>query len=248
VSDVASTAHFYQKFFGAKQIKFKNRSDALVTEKSFIFFNTVDSTPSTNEGSSLWHIGWSGVNGPEEYNWRVKEGIEVHSPVTALGNDHWMYFWGPNNEVVEVFTANKNNNFEHIHLLATDVDKTMEWFETYLGLAPVNSVSQPWQNGLFKWNHLWVGNINIYVFGKPVEKREWYPENFKSTQGTAIDHIGFSFKNISSVYEKMKGLEIVKEIETDLTYEVKSFFVNGPDGLLIEILEDHTHPDDIGTN
>lgn len=245
--NVNSTIEYYQKYFGAKPIKYRGKSDALFTEKSFFLIDKVDSPPPTNEGSSLWHIGWSGVDGPSEFDWRVKEGINVHSPVTPLADNHWMYFWGPNNEVIEIFTGNKNHTFEHLHLLATDVNITMEWFKEHLGLSPVNEKAQQWPNGLFKWNHLLTDNINIYVYGKPVEERSWFPKEFKPTEGTAIDHIGFSFKNIVPVFEKMKasGVEIVMEIKKDPLHGLKSFFVRAPNQLLVEIVEEKPIPEGI---
>lgn len=238
VVDMVSTLNFYQKYFLAKQVKYRGMSDALLLEKSFILLSSVDEIPLTNEGSSLWHIGWSGVDGTDEFNWRVKEGIKVHTEVTPLGSDHWMYFWGPSNEVIEVFTGNKNYGFEHVHLLSSDVDATMEWFRKYLGLVPENSRAVAWNGDLFKWNHLWVGDVNIFVYGKPIQDRHWFPDSFKPTAGSAIDHIGFSVANIDLVYEKMKADQLdVEDVRTDLLHGVRSFFVGGPDGLLIEIVQ-----------
>lgn len=247
VIDRDATIAYYQKYFGAKPVKYRNRSDALFTEKSFLLLDLVDVTPPTHLGSSLWHIGWSGVDGQSEFDWRVKEGIAVHTPINPLGDNHWMYFLGPNKELIEIFTGNKNHTFEHIHLLASDVDKTMNWFSEHLGLKPVNEEAQPWDNGLFKWNHLLVGNINIYAYGKPVEERSWFPSEFKPSDGTAFDHIGFSFENIDPVFEQMKsaGIEIVQVIKIDAMHGLKSFFVRGPDKLLIEIVEEKPIPEGI---
>lgn len=248
VIDIDVTIAYYQKYFGAKRVNYRDRTDALFTERSFLLLDHVDVAPPTHVGSSLWHIGWSGVDGHSEFDWRVKEGIEVHTPINPLGNSHWMYFLGPNKEVVEIFTGNKNHRFEHIHLLATNVDDTMEWFKSHLGLNPENEVAQPWGNGLFKWNKLLVNNINIMVNGKPETERTWYPnEGFKPTDGTAFDHIGFSFENIEPLFEQMKsnGVEIVKDIKIDPVYGLKSFFVRAPDFLLVEIVEEKPIPEGI---
>lgn len=247
VLDKAATIAFYQKFFGAKYVKYRNRADALLTEKSFLLMDVVNETPPTNIGTSLWHIGWSGVDGQSEFDWRVKEGIEVHTPVTPLREDHWMYFHGPNKELLEVFTGNKNHTFEHIHLFATNVDETMAWFKENLGLSPVFQKAEPWANGLFKWNYMLVDNINIYVYGKPNSDRPWWPQEFKKTEGTALDHIAFSFREIESVYDTMKsdGVEIIAHIKTDETHGIKSFFIRGPNRLLIEIVEEKPIPDGI---
>lgn len=247
VTDRDTTIAYYQKYFGAKHVKYRNRTDALFTEKSFLLLNLVDTTPPTHTGSSLWHIGWAGVDGHYEFDWRVKEGIEVHTTINSLDDSHWMYFFGPNKEVVEVFTGNKNHTFEHIHLLASDVDETMDWFKLHLGLTPENESAQSWGNGLFKWNILHVDNINIMVNGRPNLERSWFPAKFKPTDGTAFDHIGFSFENIEPIFEQMKSTEvkIVQAIKIDPVNNLKSFFVRGPDGLLIEIVEEKPIPESI---
>ena len=243
VIDRDSTIAYYQKYFSATRVKYRDQVDALFTEKSFLLMNLVDTAPSTHLGSSLWHIGWSGVDGQSEFDWRVKEGIAVHTPITPFRDDFWMYFFGPNKEVVEVYTGNKNHRFEHIHLLSSNVDKTMNWFESHLGLIPENEEAKQWANNRlkWKWNLLLVGNININVFGKPVQEESWWPkEEFKSTDGSAIDHIGFSFENIEPIIEKMRsaGVVIVRDIKIDPVHGLKSFYVRGPDSLLVEIVEE----------
>ena len=200
VTDRDRTIAYYQKYFGATQIKYRERVDALFTEKSFLLMNLVDTAPSTHLGSSLWHIGWSGVDGQSEFDWRVNEGIAVHTNITPLGDNFWMYFLGPEKEVIEVYTGNKNHRFEHIHLLSTGVDKTMNWFKSHLGLIPVYQEAKHWQNNKlrWKWNLLTINNINIIVFGEPIQEEAWWPkEKIKPTDGSAIDHIGFHLKILS---------------------------------------------------
>ncbi|MEH1009538.1 VOC family protein [Winogradskyella sp. ECml5-4] len=250
VTDRDSTIAYYQKYFGATQIKYRERVDALFTEKSFLLMNLVDTAPSTHLGSSLWHIGWSGVDGQSEFDWRVNEGIAVHTNITPLGDNFWMYFLGPEKEVIEVYTGNKNHRFEHIHLLSSDVDKTMNWFESNLGFLPVYKEAKQWQNNelRWKWNLLTVNNINIIVFGKPVEEESWRTnEEIKPTDGSSIDHIGFSTENIEFLMNKMKsdGLDIVHNIKIDSIHGMKSFFVRGPDSLLVEIVEEKPIPEGI---
>ncbi|WP_273276741.1 VOC family protein [Maribacter polysiphoniae] len=240
VTNVDSTLLFYEKYFSAKRVRYNGNIDALFADDLFLLLNLVKEPPSTNQGTGLWHIGWSGEDAQLEMDWRVKEGIEVHTPVTALDDDHFMYFFGPNKEMVEVYTGKKGHAFEHIHLLASDVDKTMRWFSSNLGLDPVykKAVNNP--RG-FKWNYITLDTIDIVVFGKPDGKEAWWPEeSLKSTEGCALDHIGFSFGNIESIYKELKsgGAIIVQDIKLNPDYNHKSFLVQGPDGLLVEIVEE----------
>ena len=248
VLDIDQTIAHYQKFYGANPIKYANRADALFTERSFVLLNKVNKLPTSNLGTSLWHIGWSGVDGISEFEWRVREGIKVHTPINPLKEDHWMYFYGPNQEVVEIFTGNRNHRFEHIHLLAADVDVTVNWFKENIGVQADYEVAQPWSNNLFKWNKMHIDNINIMVNGKPEQERDWYPSNgFQKTDDTSINHLGFSFRAIEPVFQKMKanGVEVVKEIAVDTQYGFKSFFVRNPDKVLVEIVEEKPIPNGI---
>lgn len=247
-TDLKKSISYYQKFYGAIPIRYRNREEVLLTERSFLFFNKVGEEPVSHEGSSLWHIGWSGVDGPSEYNWRVKEGAEVHTPINPLKDDHWMYFYGPNKEVVELFTGNKNHRFEHIHLLAKDVDGTTQWFKDNLGLIADFEEAQPWPNNLFKWNKLYIDNVNIMINGRPEQERTWYPNNgFIKTDGSSIDHIAFSCNNIESMFKHINGLgtEIVQNIAADERFGFQHFYIRNPDGLLIEVVEERPIPQGI---
>jgi len=247
VKNVEDTLSHYEKYYGATRLNYRNSNPALFSERSFFFLNELGKTPKTHEGSSLWHIGWSGVDGASEFNWRVKEGLEVHTPINPLKEDHWMYFFGPNKEVVEIFTGNKNHRFEHIHLLATDVDVTAQWFNENFGTHADYNKAQPWPNNLFKWNKLHIDNINIMINGKPSEARTWFPNEFIKTDGTAIDHIAFSFTSLDKAFENIKslGTEIVQSIEIDEEYGYRHFYVRSPDGLLVEVIEEKPVPEGI---
>ena len=253
VTDPAATIAFYEKFFGANRVRYRDLSDALFTEKSFILLSRVSEPPPSNLGSTLWHIGWAGVDGQSEFDWRTAEGIGVQTPITPLGQNFYMYFWGPDREVIEVYTGSRNHRFEHVHLLATDVDATIRWFVDNLGLAP-RGPTRPYRSAGVFINTIRVDNVNLIVFGKPaadVPRPAWLPEevgdDFTPTEGSAIDHVGFSVQDLRPVYNRIvaNGVEIVRPVATSEEYGLTSFFVAGPDGLLVEIVEEKPVPEGI---
>jgi catechol 2,3-dioxygenase-like lactoylglutathione lyase family enzyme len=63
----------------------------------------------------------------------------------------------------------------------------------------------------------------------------------------AIDHIAFSYRDIEPVFGRMKkaGVTIAEPIAEREEFGIKSFFVLGPDGLLIEIVEAKPVPEGI---
>ncbi|MBT5707852.1 MAG: hypothetical protein HOI66_16175 [Verrucomicrobia bacterium] len=260
VTNTLDTLEFYTKYFGANRVNFRDQIDALFTEKSFILLTEVPSSPKSHLDTCLWHIGWAGVDGPSEFRWRKEEGAKIHTPLTQLGNEYYMYFQGPNEEVVEVYTGSRNHRFDHLHLLASDVNKTIHWFLDTLHLKTNRrTVSQPSKDldpnsmrGIWI-NSIQVDNVNLVVFGKPRPGTSpfWAPkelqEEFAPTEGSAIDHIAFSFRSIEPEFNRMQqqGVVIKEEISVDPSTGLKHFLVLAPDNLLVEIVEARPIPEGI---
>jgi catechol 2,3-dioxygenase-like lactoylglutathione lyase family enzyme len=250
---------FYEKFFGAIRVNYRRKTQELFTERSFILMDQVTSAPRTNDGTALWHIGCAGVDGGSEFAWRVSEGIDVHTPLTRPvlpGIDNKvdvMYFNGPDKELVEVSTAGRHHRFDHVHLLASDVNATTDWFNRHLGLTANNPEAVDFFGIMM--NSIQVDNVNIVIFGRTVPDRDnqfaakelWPKEGFRPTESSAVDHIAFSFSSLEAVLRRMRsaGVQIVAEPAKDARYGHKSFSVRGPDQILIEIVEDRPLPEGI---
>lgn len=247
VTDPAATMAFYKKHLGAIQVKYKGKTDALFTERSYILMNKVDRPPRNEPTTSLMHIGWAGVDGPNEFKWLEKEGVEFQTPVTALRDNFYMYFWGPDRELVEIYTGSKNHRFEHTHLWATDPNVTANWFLDNLGIQGARQDRPKPVTGL--WTRFCRSdNVNVIIFGLPDKGSARWPagmtDEFEPTKGHVIDHLAYSFRDIKPVFERMKsnGVEIVEEI-TRKKDGHDSFFVMAPDKLLIEIVQAKPIPD-----
>ncbi len=252
VTDPRATIAFYQKFFGATEVRYRGVSDGLFTERSFILLTRVATPALTNLGTTLWHIGWAGVDGESEFAWRTGEGIQVQSPLTPLGRSHYMYFWGPDREVIEVYTGSRNHRFEHVHLLASDLAATLRWFQVHFGLAP----RLPAESNLagVPMNLLRIDNVNLYVFERPragAPRPAWFPsevgDSFPPTEGRTIDHIAFAVEDLAPLFRQMRraGAAIVRPPARSREYGFSSFAVRGPDGLLVEIVEEAPVPDGV---
>jgi catechol 2,3-dioxygenase-like lactoylglutathione lyase family enzyme len=253
VVDPQASQTYYEKFFGALPIQYRDLSDALFVERSFLLLNRVDQPARDNFGTTLWHIGWAGVDGHSEFEWRVRDGIEVQTPITPLGNQFYMYFWGPDRELVEVYTGSRNHRFEHVHLLATDLEATLDWFSRYLGVRPARG-SRPLSGTSMLINTIRIDNVNLIIFevpGDPAERVGILPDSigphFAPTEGRAMDHVAFSYPHIAPELDRMRaaGVQVVRPITTDPETGLTSFFVRGPDNLLVEIVEERPIPDGI---
>lgn len=260
VTDPEQSSAYYQKFFSAVPLKFRGVADAVFTDRSYIIFNKVDKPAPENEGTALWHIGWGGIDGPSEHKWRTEQGIKWAVDLTPVGGDfaHFMYAAGPDKEEVEIWTGTPNQRFNHVHLLAKDPNVTRDWYIDNLGamgdkkyipnpgpLPKDVSFDSDVQTVFTKvWNTTAVlDGVMFNIFSKPDETSFWYNgkpiKEFQKSDGHAINHIAFSYPDIQPVFDRMKknGVEIVKEISWNDELKIKSFFVRGPDKVLIEILE-----------
>lgn len=258
VKSAEESIKFYTKFFGGLEIKFHDKSPAIFTERSFILFTEVTEPPRTGPVTALSHIGWATTDGPATFEWLKKQGAEFQTEIGRLGADYGMYIFGPDRELVEVWTGSKNHRFDHVHLWATDAEVMFKWFEEHLGFAgrlmPKRNFQHPENIMAIRMSFMMVDNVNMVIFERPEFESVWFPgsnyktedapEKFEPTKGYVIDHLAFSYPDIDPVFKRMKesGVEIVEEIATRPEGHT-SFFVLAPDDILIEIVKARPIPD-----
>jgi catechol 2,3-dioxygenase-like lactoylglutathione lyase family enzyme len=259
VTDVDRTRQFYRRVFGAVPIKFRGTADALLTERSFILLNEVAEPPPHELRSGIWHIGWGGVDVASEYEWWQGRDVDIHTPLSPLpGRDnYYFYINGPDKELVEINTMG-HHRFAHVHLFADDVNATTDWYAQHLGLRPQRARVPKPAGDMSTLAGIWMNvfradNVTLIVFGKPDvdPSPPWWPDEplreIVPTEGRAIDHISFSYRQLEPVYERMKqsGARIVQPIKLQPELKLKSFFVLAPDDVLVEIVEARPLPEGV---
>lgn len=250
VTDPKKSIAFYRRVFGAVPVKYRGH-DALFTERSFLLLNKVDKAPESKLNTGIWHIGWGGVDVKNEYEWWKNHDVDIHTPLSPLpGKDnYYMYISGPDKELIEINTMG-HHRFAHVHFLCTDVNTSAEWYAKHLGLKPSRGHVDKPKGDMSTLASIWINtiqcdNVIMIFFGKPdvTPSPPWWPEeplkDIQPTKGRPIDHIGFSYENITPAYERMKaaGVEIVTPLATDEKTKTKSFQVLAPDKVLVEIVE-----------
>ena len=251
-TDSERSRQFYQRVFGAQPVRFGDRVEALFTGRGFILLSEVDDVPKDLERTVVRHIGWAGIDGPNEYEWWTSEGLDVHTPLTELGENWFFYFWGPDREIIEVYTGDKNHWFNHVHLWAEDVSASSEWFEQHLGQVFTNGARRPRPaEPDRRWSNAFRVDGVSFVF---IYKDHYYADSeprlpvgrtLEPSEGSPVDHVSFSYEDINPVFDRLQadGVEIVKPITHNEEFGFRSFFVNGPDGLLVEIVEAKPMPE-----
>src|SRR5262249_31400556 len=156
-------------------------------------------------------------------------------------DNFYMYIAGPDKELIEINTMG-HHRFAHVHLLATDVNESVEWYVKHLGLNGGRPRPKPTSGKMETIAQLWirtirVDNVQMIFFGRPdiTPPPPWWPEaplvDIQPTKGHAIDRIGFSYRNIQPVYERMQaaGVKILEPLADRPAFKMKSFIVEGPD-------------------
>lgn len=262
VTDPAKTLQFYSKNLGAVEVNYRGKSKALFSESSFFLLNKVDEAPEWRPHTALSHIGWATTDGPATFAWLKKQNVEFETEIASLGNNQGMYFYGPDKELIEVWTGNRNHRFEHLHFWATDAAVTGAWFNDHLGVpgrvGPKPTLKDYENIASLRMGFLQCGNVNLIIFERPDFDSRWWPggsykkedgpgEEFAPTKDTTIDHLAFSYRDIKPVYDRMKaaGVEIVHDIKVSEQYGHTSFFAMAPDNLLVEIVQEKPIPEGI---
>lgn len=259
VRDPKPSIEFYRKYYGAVPIKYRGNPDALFVERSFLLFNTVNTPPDGTLDTGIWHIGWGGVDVANEYEWLKKHGLEIATPLSPLPgvDNYYFYARGPGRELIEINTM-RHHRFGHVHFFCTDVNKSCRWYAEHLGLKPQYPERPKPKGDMSTIGKIWINvipcdNVTMIFFGKPdIEPGPpWWRDpplkTIKPTKGRPIDHIAFSYRHIEPVLAAMQksGVKIVEPIKDDPKYHFKSFYVEGPDNVLIEIVEEKPIPEGI---
>lgn len=260
VTDPAQSIQFYRRVFGAVPVKFRGASDALFTERSFILLNKVDSPADPTLNTGIWHIGWGGVDVKNEYEWWKNHGVEFQTPLSPLpGKDnYYMYISGPDKEVIEINTMG-HHRFAHVHFLCDDVNAATDWYARHLGIKPRRaSVPKPPPGDMSTLDKIWINaiqcdNVLMIFFGKPDvdPPPPWWPDpplkQIQPTRGRPIDRIAFSYRKLEPEFERMKaaGVKIVEPIAFREQYQLKSFLVEAPDRVTIEVVEAKPIPEGV---
>ncbi len=249
--DPAKSMQFYRRVFGATPIKFRGVADALFTERSFILLNKVDTPPETKLNTGIWHIGWGGVDVKNEYEWWKRHDVTIHTPLSPLGgpDNYYMYISGPDKELIEINTMG-HHRFAHVHFFCTDVNESVAWYAKHLGLKPrLPQVKKP-KGDMSTLSGIWINiipcdNVTMIFFGKPdvTPAPPWWPDeplsDIQPTKGRPLDRVAFSYRQIEPIFERMKaaGATILEPITDRPQFKFKSFLVEGPDKVTVEIVE-----------
>ena len=112
--------------------------------------------------------------------------------------------------------------YHHLHLTATDATEAATWYAKHMGGESSGQVVD-------------YDGVLVVFFVK---------EDFPGSDGSAVDHIGFSFPDLAAKMSSFEaaGVKILSEV-VDVQGKFKFAFVEDPWGTKIEVMED---PNQVG--
>lgn len=246
---------WYTKHFECERAKFGGE-DALWVGKSWILFNKVEQMPPWKITTGLYHIGWGATDPKADYRKFLDMGARIQSPMMDLGEGlplplgqrFFMYLWGPDNVMIEDITA-ANNQYNHVHLLSEDPIAAGEWYAKEFGFprrtAPASKAPRYFNgNQIGPASGFNIDNVNVPIFPMQLA-RDLFPADWQgrehpdSPKGHALDHFAFSCDNLDAMMSRLRkdGVKIVEEPHTSYGGAMRSAMIEGPDRVLIEIVE-----------
>lgn len=210
-------------------------------------------------------MGWGGgADMRETYDKQVAGGAKFQTPLTDIsdqcdgkggnGRFFFAYLDAPDHALIELnTTAAGNQRFGHLHLLSADPIAAAEWYEKEFGLTRRNP-APPSRELRYRCGRqtapnvsLMMDDVNVIIYpvgnAKAAFPGAWKGrEELESSQGHAIDHAGFSVDNLEQTLARLKrdGVTILEPPKSVLGGKVRYAFIEGPDRIRIEVLEERT--------
>jgi catechol 2,3-dioxygenase-like lactoylglutathione lyase family enzyme len=254
-TDPAAAIDFYTTKFKAKKEKFAGAMDAVWTGDSWLLFNKVATSPPSELLSAIWHIGWGAEDMKSTFQKQLDSGTKFATPITDItamtGGSrpfYYAYVDGPDHALIELNTAG-HHNFGHVHMFSANAPAAGAWYAKHFGVR----VRPQTEKRVFGGNQIapaafvTAGHVSMIIY--PIEYIQGQqPElwkgrtDFVSTRQRVIDHLGFSVDDLDATLERLRkdGVKVTSEPRTILNGQIEFAFIEGPDRVAIELLEDRS--------
>jgi catechol 2,3-dioxygenase-like lactoylglutathione lyase family enzyme len=252
----ANAIDFYTATFKAERVMFGGSIPAVSAQGKWLLFNEVRQAPPSAVISPLYHIGWGAPDMKTTYERLLGKGVKFETPITDIsqviqagaGRTFFAYVDGPDHALIEINTAG-TDNFQHVHFLSDDPVSAGQWYMKHFGATSGNpnpSREARVYNGLQIYPYIGANLDGIQFFWYPKAFAQGsYPEawkgrtNFSSSRGRVIDHIAFSVDGLEGALAQLEseGVKVLQRPQYALNAPIRSAFVEGPDGVEIEIVE-----------
>ncbi len=253
-TDPEAAIQFYTAKFKAEKQKFAGGRDAVWTGDSWLLFTKVNTPPPADTVSGIWHIGWGAEDMKSTFQKQIESGTRFQTPLTDIsgmtgapedsGRFFYAYVEGPDHALIELNTA-RHHNFGHVHMFSDDPIATGEWYMKHFGVtARLTKEARSYRgNQIAPAAFMTANHVSMIVY--PVEYLKTSgTAAFKNqttlapTRGRVIDHIGFAVEDLEKAMAYMKAAGVKVTAEPRAAGQIKFAFIEGPDQVAIELIED----------
>lgn len=256
-TDPASAIQFYTSRLDCEAKTFGETEQAVRTQKSWLLFHKTASAPPAEIVSAIWHFGWGAEDMKAAYQKQLDMGTRFDTPITDISDlanypgFFFAYIDGPDHALIELNTA-RHHHFGHLHLLSADPIAAGEWYAQHFGARLLGSGKPSREPVLYRGfpvgpsSSLMMDNVNIIIFpmayAQTAFPKQWAGrKTFESTKGRVVDHIGFRVDDLAGTLKQLRaaGVRVTEPERTAYGGKIKYAFLEGPDRIRIEVLEDH---------
>ena len=172
-------------------------------------------------GTGVDHIGFSLSNIQEVIDLAVADGAEQIGDIIEFSGMEIAFIEDPWGTKVELINDPDTRGLHHIHLTSPDPASALEWYQEIFGGELVQ-----WKGALPAINYSDVWLMAAQARGQIVP-----------TEGRAMDHLGWAAENLDD-FEKVLALNDVEfKMEPRPFRGIRISFIEGPDGVRIEVVE-----------
>ena len=245
VTDRKEAIAYYLKHVDAKAETFAGE-DAVWVQRSWILFNEVKEKPAPSAGTGINHMGWGAPDPRAEFERQKALGATFDPEIKDIGvglggpaakDFSFMYIIGPNGEIIELNT-DEDDNFGHIHFYNRQPHTASGWYGNVFGMVESDPVfpGHAAHHGIGdRMSRRHFGNVNA-IFS--LERGE---AEIKPTTGTVIDHIGISVPDLDAAMAAIKPYNVTVLAQPATGGPGwRHAFIEGPDRVAIELIEDRT--------
>jgi catechol 2,3-dioxygenase-like lactoylglutathione lyase family enzyme len=252
--DPQKAIDFYTSKFAARRERFAGLQDAVWTGDSWILFTKVNAPPASTLISPIWHFGWGAPDMKAEYERQLANGTKFFAPLTPLSTTFFFaYVESPEHALIELNTA-ASNRFGHVHLFSADPVSAGEWYMNHFGLTRRGTAAvsrEPRFRGDLQIGpsmSLMSDHVNLIIYPVEYSKKQYasdWPQGqttLVSSRGRIVDHIGFSVADLDAALKALRaaGVTVTAEPRSIAEGKIKFAFIEGPDRIAIELIEDRT--------
>ncbi len=255
-TDPEAAIKFYTTKFKAERQKFAGLQDAVWTGDSWLLFTKVNVPPPSETISGIWHIGWGGEDMKDVYQKQLDSGTKFQTPLTDIsgltgapensGRFFYAYVDGPDHALIELNTS-RNHNFGHVHMFSADPVAAGEWYAKHFGYkVRLQKDARSYRDTqIAPAAFVTANHVSIIIYPVEYLTTSGYAPfkgrtELASTRGRVIDHLGFAVDNLDEAVAHMKAAGVKVTAQPVTRGQIKFAFIEGPDRVGIELIEDHS--------